>query len=279
VGVLIALFAAATYGAGDFFGGLAAKRTSVLTVVPVTGLFGLATALIVVPFLSPHAPSSSDLVLGAIIGVIGAGAIGFLYRGLAIGRMSVVAPITAVIAAIVPVGFGIFTGERPSPAVVVGIVMALGAVALVSASSNEDVTGEPEPRRSGIVEAFAAGVGFGLLYVVLSLTSRGVWPLVAARCVSVALVAAVALCMRRFSMPTRGSLATMAVAGSLDMVGNVLYVVALRYTLISVAAVLTSLYPASTVMLARIVLKEKLGRLQWIGVACAVAGIALIARG
>ena len=279
MGALIALLAAATYGAGDFFGGLAAKRTSVLTVVPVTGIFGLATALIAVPFLSPNAPPASDLVLGAIIGAIGAGAIGFLYRGLAIGRMSVVAPITAVIGAIVPVGFGIFKGERPSVAVIAGIVMALGAVALVSASSNEDVSGQPEPRASGVLEACAAGLGFGLLYVVLSMTSRGVWPLVAARCVSVALVGAAALCVRRFAMPARASLATMAVAGSLDMVGNVLYVVSLRYTLISVAAVLTSLYPASTVILARLVLKERLGRLQLIGVACAVAGIALIARG
>jgi drug/metabolite transporter (DMT)-like permease len=279
LGIVIALFAALTYGAGDFFGGLATKRESVLTVVPVSGLFGLATALLAVPFLSPHAPPRSDLELGALTGVVGGGAIAFLYRGLAIGRMSVVAPITAVIAAVVPVGFGIFTGERPSWSVAVGIVLALGAVALVSSSSDEDVTGQPEPRRSGIGEALAAGVGFGLLYVVLSQTSKGVWPLVAARCVSVALVAAVALATRRLTLPSRSSLATIASSGVLDMAGNLLYVVSLRYTLISVAAVITSLYPASTVMLARIVLSERLGRVQWIGVCCAVVGIALIARG
>src|SRR4029077_1658437 len=106
----------------------------------------------------------------------------------------------------------------------------------VSSSSDEDVAGQPEPRRSGLLEAFAAGVGFGLLYVVLSQTSRGVWPLVAARCVSVALVLAVALALRRFALPSRATLPTIAWSGVLDMLGNILYVVSLRFTLISVAA-------------------------------------------
>jgi drug/metabolite transporter (DMT)-like permease len=280
LGVFLALLAALTYGAGDFFGGLSTKRDSVLTVVPISGLFGLATALAAVPFLSPHAPSRSDLVLGALIGAIGGAAIAFLYRGLSVGPMSVVAPITAVIAAIVPVAFGVVVGgERPSIFVMLGIVLAMGAVALVSSSSDRDVSGQPEPRRSGVVDAFAAGVGFGLLFVVLSQTSRGMWPLVAARVVSVALVGVIALATRRFAMPSRGSLKTIAASGFFDMLGNVLYVVSLRYTLLSVAAVVTSLYPASTVMLARLVLAERLGRVQWLGVGCAAVGIALIARG
>jgi drug/metabolite transporter (DMT)-like permease len=280
LGVIIALLAAATYGAGDFFGGLATKRDSVLTVVPFSGLVGLATALAAVPLLSPHMPSRLDLELGALIGAIGGAAIAFLYRGLSIGPMSVVAPITAVIAAIVPVAFGVVIGgERPSIAVALGIVLALGAVVLVSSSSDRDVSGAPEPRRSGILDAFLSGIGFGLLFVVLSQTSRGVWPLVAARVVSVALVAGVALAMGRLAAPSRASLPTIAASGFFDMIGNVLYIVSLRYTLLSVAAVVTSLYPASTVMLARLVLAERLGRVQWLGVGCAAVGIALIARG
>lgn len=279
MGVLIALFAAVAYGAGDFFGGLSTKRASVLAVVPVSGVFGLITALAAVPLLSPGPPPPRDLVLGAVTGAIGGAAIAFLYRGLAIGRMSVVAPITAVIAAIVPVCFGVFVGERPSWLAAAGILLALASVALISSPSDRDVTGAPEPRRSGIAEACAAGVGFGLLYVVLSQTTRGIWPLVAARCVSVALVGAVALALRRFALPSRASLPPIAASGLLDMAGNILYVVSLRYTLISIAAVLTSLYPASTVMLARIVLSERLARIQWVGVACALAGIALIAHG
>jgi len=279
LGVIIALAAAAVYGAGDFFGGLATKRDSVFTVVPLTGLIGLATALIAVPLLSPGPPSARDLELGALVGIFGGVAIACLYRGLAIGSMSVVAPITAVIAAVVPVGFGLFIGERPSAIAIIGIVLAIGAVALISSSSHEDVSGQAEPRRAGLVEAFAAGIGFGLLYVILSQTSRGMWPLVAARVVSVASVGAVALALGRFTVPAPKSLRTMAWSGVLDMGGNVLYLLSLRYTFISVAAVITSLYPASTVMLARMVLGERLGRLQWFGVGCAAIGIALIARG
>ncbi|HET9342766.1 MAG TPA: DMT family transporter [Candidatus Eremiobacteraceae bacterium] len=279
MGVIIALAAAAVYGAGDFFGGLATKRDSVLTVVPLTGLFGLATALLAVPLLSPGPPSARDLELGALVGVFGGVAIACLYRGLAIGSMSVVAPITAVIAAVVPVGYGFVIGERPSTIAIIGIVLAIGAVALISSSSHEDVSGQAEPRRAGLVEAFAAGIGFGLLYVILSQTSRGMWPLVAARVVSVASVGAVALALGRFTVPAPKSIRTMAWSGVLDMGGNVLYLLSLRYTFISVAAVITSLYPASTVMLARMVLGERLGRLQWLGVGCAAIGISLIARG
>jgi len=279
LGVIIALLAAATYGAGDFFGGLATKREAVLTVVPFSGVFGLVTALAAVPLLSPHPPSQSDLVLGAWTGAIGGAAIAFLYRGLSVGPMSVVAPITAVIAAIVPVAYGVAVGgERPSIVVGIGIALALGAVALVSSSSDQDVTGQPEPRRSGIVHALAAGLGFGLLFVILSRTSLGMWPLVAARCVSVAAVGVVAIAMRRLTMPNSRSLATIAASGTLDMIGNVLYLVSLRYAMLSVAAVVTSLYPASTVMLARLVLAERLGRVQWLGVGCAAVGIALISQ-
>lgn len=279
MGVFIALAAAAVYGAGDFFGGLATKRDSVFTVVPVTGLFGLATALLAVPLLSPGAPSARDIGLGAIVGLVGAVAIACLYRGLAIGSMSVVAPITAVIASVVPVGFGLFVGERPSAIVIAGIVLAIGAVGLISSSSHEDVSGQAEPSRAGVVEAFVAGFGFGLLYVVLSLTSRGMWPLVAARVVSVASIGVVALALRRFTRPSAASLRTMACSGIFDMGGNVLFLLSLRHTFIAVAAVITSLYPASTVILARFVLAERLGRIQWIGVGCAAVGIALIAHG
>lgn len=279
MGVALALLAAVVYGAGDFLGGLASKRTTVFTVVPISGLFGLITAIAAVPIFSPGPPSTRDLELGAIIGVIGAGAIAFLYQGLAVARMSVVAPITAVVAAVVPVTFGLIIGERPGAGAIVGILLALVAVALVSSASDEDVTGQPEPRRSGIVESLISGIGFGLLYVVLSQTSHGMWPLVAARTVSVLVVAIAAVAAGKLAPPARGSLGTIAFSGILDMGGNVFYLLALRHTLISVAAVVTSLYPASTVVLARIVLREKFNRVQWIGVACAAAGLVLIARG
>ena len=279
MGVVIALLAAATYGAGDFFGGLSAKREPVLVVVTFSGVFGLLTASAAVLWLDPSAPPALDLELGALAGAIGGGAIACLYRGLAIGRMSVVAPLTAVIAAIVPVVFGMAVGERPSVLVFAGIVVALTAVGLISSASDEDVTGQPEPRRAGIAFAAGAGVGFGLLYVVLSQTSHGMWPLIAARTVSVTLVGVSGLALGRLALPARAALPTIAWSGVLDMLGNILYLISLRYTYIAIAAVLTSLYPASTVILARVVLSERLGRLQWLGVGCAAAGIAMIAHG
>jgi len=279
VGVLIALLAAVAYGSADFFGGLATKRSSVLTVVLTASAFGCLTALVAGPLLRPHAPTARDVELGALMGLISGAALASLYRGLAVARMSVVAPITAVVAAIVPVAFGQFIGERPSWVVAIGIVLAIGAVGLISTSSHEDVAGQPEPMRSGIPEALLAGLGFGMAYVILSQTSRGMWPLVSARVASFVIVGGAALATRRLAVPTRHTLPPAASSGTLDMVGNILYLVSLRYTLISVAAVLASLYPASTVVLARIVLKERLGRVQWIGVACAGVGIALIAHG
>jgi drug/metabolite transporter (DMT)-like permease len=279
MGVILALFAAASYGTGDFFGGLASKRAPLAMVVWASGLVGLLTALLAVPLLSPGSPPPHDLALGAGAGIVGGAAIACLYRGLAIGRMSVVAPITAVVAAVVPVVFGVLLGERPTPLALAGIACALAAVAAISRSADEDVTGMPEPRRSGIVEAFGAGAGFGVLYILLAQTSHGMWPLVASRCVSVACAAAVALVSRRMAAPPRAIVPTIAACGFFDTSGNALYLLALRHTLIAIAAVLTSLYPATTVVLARIVLRERLARIQWAGVLLAAVGVALIAAG
>ena len=277
MGVLLALLAAASYGTGDFFGGIASKRATIFVVVPASGVFGLATALLAAALLDPGPPPARDLILGAATGIVGAVAIAALYRGLAIARMSVVAPITAVVASVVPVAFGIATGERPGLRALCGIVLALASVALISWRSDEDVQGTPEPRRRGLVEAFLAGAGFGVLYVLLSQTSHGMWPLVAARAVSVSVAAIVALALGRFALPTRAALPAIAMCGVFDMAGNAFYLIALRHTFIAVAAVLTSLYPASTVVLARTVLGERLGAVQWWGVATAAVAVALIA--
>ena len=275
MGVLFAIASAALYGTGDFFGGMAAKRLSIWVVVPVSGLFGLLTACAATAVLSPGVPLRSDLELGALAGIVGGGAIACLYRGLAIARMSVVAPITAVVAAVVPVVYGIAIGERPALGAFIGIVLALVAVALVSASAQEDVSGKPEPASAGLALALAAGLGFGLLYVILARTSHAMWPLVAARTTSTLAVGTLAIVTRRFGSP-RPALGSTAMSGVFDMFGNVLYLLALRHTLVAIAAVVTSLYPASTVLLARLVLRERLTSVQWMGVACAGAGIVLI---
>ena len=181
MGIVLALAAALVYGAADFFGGLASKRNVVWGVVFVSGVTGLVTAIVALPLLGLGPPQPRDLELGAIVGVVGLIGIAALYRGLAIARMSVVAPITAVVAASVPIFYGVVRGERPSLPAIIGIVLALGAVALVSRSSDEDVAGDPEPQRAGLLLALLSGLGFGLVYVLLAASSRGAWPLVASR--------------------------------------------------------------------------------------------------
>jgi drug/metabolite transporter (DMT)-like permease len=279
MGIVLALAAALVYGAADFFGGLASKRNVVWGVVFVSGVTGLITALVALPLLGLGPPQPRDLELGAIIGVVGLIGIAALYRGLAIARMSVVAPITAVVAASVPILYGILRGERPSLPAIIGIVLALGAVALVSRSSDEDVAGDPEPQRAGLLLALLSGLGFGLVYVLLAASSRGAWPLVASRTMFVILTGLIVWRMRLPALTVRGTTGFAVLTGVLDMGANVLYLLSLRYTLVAIAAVIASLYPASTVMLARIVLHERLHSVQWAGVACALAGVILMARG
>lgn len=276
MGIVLALVAAVTYGVADFFGGLATKRSAVWTVVVLTGLCGLATALACVPLLSPAPPPPRDLEIGAVIGLASAAGLATFYRGLAVARMSIVAPITAVLAAVVPVIYGAVRGERLSAVGFAGIALALVAVFFVSRASDEDVAGQPEPARFGVVYGLGAGFAFGLIFVLLSATSRGVWPLVMSRCVSVVIVGVSAAIAGRLTRPAPGSAAVIIAAGVLDMAANVAYLLALRNTLISIAAVVTSLYPASTVLLARIVLHERLGPVQWLGVGCAFIGVILL---
>lgn len=276
MGALLALTAAVIYGAADFLAGLATKKSAVWTVVVLTSVVGLATALIFVPVLRSGLPSARDLELGLLIGVCsGSGLVAF-YQGLAVSRMSVVAPITAVLAALMPALYGVLRGEHLAPTGFAGIALALVAVFLVSRASDEDVSGQPEPARSGWIYGLAAGVAFGLIFVLLAMTSRGVWPLVASRCTNIALIGGLAMVTGRLSPPARPTYWMILVAGALDMLANIAYIVALRFTLVSIAAVVTSLYPASTVLLARVVLHERLGAVQWIGVACALIGVLLL---
>jgi drug/metabolite transporter (DMT)-like permease len=301
VGVILGLLAGITYGASDFIGGLASRRSSTLSVVVISQLAGLVVLLLLLPILPSATPTHSDLLWGLLAGVGGAAGITLLYRGLAIGRMSLVSPITAVVAAIVPLSFGLLTHERPSMLALVGVAIALIAVVLVSTT---EMPGEPasnaapglvgsqharETARAiqnwwsqpGLIEAVLSGIGIGIFYVLIAHTNRnsGLWPLACSRSASMSIVALLALTMSRSLVPARGSLAAIIFAGIIDMLANALYLVGTRYGLLSIVAVLASLYPASTVLLARVVLHEKLTKLQVAGVGCALAAVALISAG
>lgn len=286
--VILGLGAAIAYGAGDFAGGLVSRRTNVLVVVGLSQVIGTAT-LIPVLFLVGGHLTSSAVGWGAISGIAGGIGVILLYTGLARGRMSVVAPVTAVLAAIVPVGFGLFEGERPTILALAGVVIALGAVGLVSAAPDPGAPGggagtdDPSVRDepSGIIEALGAGIGFGFFFVALAKagSDSGLYPILFARVGSLGLVGTIILFTRPSVTGLRGSRAGIIVAGVLDVAANVLYLLATRQGLLSLVAVLTSMYPATTVLLARTVLHERFARAQTVGLILAAAAVALIATG
>jgi drug/metabolite transporter (DMT)-like permease len=272
--VILATACAVVYGTADFFGGLATRRSRVLAVVALSQLAGLALILVLLPAL-PGLFSGGALAWGLGAGLSGAAGLVLFYRALARGVMSVVAPTTAVTSAALPVMYGLARGERPAPLALAGVVLALGSVLLVS----QDRTTGKGGSRGSVVTALAAGAGFGGFFILLDIApdGAGLWPLVGARVSSIMLVVGLALATRRALRPSAGSMPIILAAGVLDMVANVLYLLAKQQGLLSLVVVLVSLYPASTLLLARQVLGERLHAIQVTGVACALGAVALIA--
>ncbi len=279
--IAFALACALVYGAADFLGGVAARRVSAVAVVVWSQTVGLAVLLAAMPFLggSPHLP---DLLWGVACGCAGGFAVALLYRALAIGTMGVISPMAAA----VPVAFGIARGERPATLAVFGIGFAMLAVVMVSAATPRPTTEDADaplarreqPRRfpPGIPEAIWAGIAFGFLFIGLSQTraEAGLFPMLTMRLTSLSLLVGSGLVLRQPMRVSRPSFRTIAFAGALDMIANVLFVIASHSGgSLSVVAVAASLYPAGTVALAAIVLRERLVRVQWAGVAIAFAGV------
>ncbi|HWC15071.1 MAG TPA: EamA family transporter [Actinomycetota bacterium] len=283
--ILLSLLAAATYGAADFVGGYVTKRAHVLAVVFLSQAFGTIPFLIAFPLINDAGFSRAALAWGAAAGVGGATGVILLYAGLAAGRMSVVAPITAVEAACVPVIFGLIRGERPGAIALMGIVVAVIAVGLISAAPEPAPPGQPHVRQgrlpAGVPHALGAGAAFGAFFIFLDHAGdyAGLWPLVGARIASLSIAGTAILVSIRTLRVPRGTGRAIAGAGALDFTANVFYLLASRAGLLSLVAVITSMYPASTVLLARIVLKERLVATQLAGLACAVAGVIMIATG
>jgi uncharacterized membrane protein len=272
------LAAAASYGAADFLGGVLARRSGSIVVVFVSQAAGFVP--IAALLLVEDAPvRTTALLWGGLAGLAGGTGVGLLYRGLAVGRMSVVAPVTGVIAAVAPVVFGLIIGERPGAAAMAGVLIALIAVLLVSGGIS--IADRPSPSESGLAPAFVAGAAFGAFFIFLERAGDdvGLWPVLAARAASTLLFLVAALVTKTPLRVDLRSASVMSVVGVLDVAAIVLYVLATREGLLSLVAVLTSMYPAMTVLLARAVLKERFVRPQMIGLGLAGAGIALIALG
>jgi drug/metabolite transporter (DMT)-like permease len=277
-GPLLALAASLSWGLGDFLAGLRARRLPVLTVLVVSQAAGVATIAVVVAVRGEAPPSAQSLGYAALAGAAGAIGLAALYRGLAVGSMSVVAPISAT-AAVVPVVFGVLTGERPSPAQGAGIVLAVAGVVLASRSRGVDGRGRAVAEGAGL--ALVAALAFGLLLVALGEASEGdaLWATLGMRAASFSLLVVTALVLRPSLALAERDLSVLVLIGILDTAGNALFALATTESLLSVVAVLGQLYPVVTVLLARTLLGERLSTGQGAGVVGAFAGVALITAG
>jgi drug/metabolite transporter (DMT)-like permease len=279
VTVVLALLSALAYGVSDFVGGLTTRRIDVWT----TAAFAQMVSLLVVVIpavLSDGSPAGTDLAWGAVAGVGSAAGTMFLYRGLARGRMSVVAPISAVGSAVVPVVVAVLTGERPAALAWVGVGCALPAIWLVS-QAERDLDASATSTRASVVDGLLAGAGFGLLFVALGQVPEeaGLLPVVAMQAASSTLLVVAAYGIGNGLRWRRDAVAGPAAAGVLAAAATVLFQLATQSGLLTVASVLTALYPAMTVLLAAAVLKERIARRQAGGLALAVVAVALVAAG
>ncbi|TKJ19928.1 EamA family transporter [Blastococcus sp. CCUG 61487] len=274
--VVLALSSAVVYGASDFLGGLASRRAPVHGVVAVSQVAGVTALLVLLPWLGGPV-SGADLAWGAASGVAGAAGLLVFFRALAGGVMSVVAPVTAVTAAAVPVLGGLLGGERIGPWATAGIVLALLAVVLVSAEGGLSALRSAAP--GSLAPALVAGVAFGCFFVLLDRTGddTGLTPLVAARAASIVLVLLVARAGRRPLRISRASAPLVLTSGLGDMTANALFLLATQEGGdLAIVGVLASLYPVSTVVLAQVLLRERLVPAQLAGLVAAVAAVVLI---
>lgn len=287
--VLLALTAAASWGASDFFGGLAGRRVSgdvsvsVSLVSHVIGALGLTIVALIV---GADVVTARDAGFSMAAGIGGASGVALLFRGLAIGKMGVVAPITGAGAAALPVVVGVVTGDSPTLLAWSGVLLALVAIVLVSREPTGDATvAGATPRLGlrtpGVREAIGAGLGFGIIFVMLDRTSEaaGLWPLVPMKLTSIVLLAGFGLLAGRELVPPRIVWPFVLTVGVLDNAANVAYLLATRRGLLALVAVVSALYPVGTVVLARLVLDERLARHQLGGLALAGVAVALISVG
>lgn len=268
----LSLLAGVSWGGGDFSGGLAAKRASVFRVVAIAHACGLLAMLAMVRVTGESVPPRSDLLWGAFAGLAGALGIAALYKALAIGRMGVVAPVASVVSGVLPVLFSLRVEGMPDRIQLFGFALALVSIWLV-ARPNEFVDSH-----RGLGLAVLAGFMFGLFLIGgRQAGHHGVfWPLVSARVASTTLMFTIVAIAPRDTRPLRAVLWPMVLSGLLDSAGNALFIAATRHGRLDVATVLSSLYPATTVILARVLLKEQMSVTQVAGIVGALVSVALI---
>ena len=290
---VFALAAAMLYGSADFLGGAATRGAHVLSVVLMSGVAG-AAVILAAAVVSGEPARAAGAGWGIGAGAIGTVGLMIFYAGLAAGPMTVVSPISALVATVLPVGAALAEGERPAAAVYPGAVLCLVAIVLVSSggSPRSHAAGPQRPGPAGaapgrhlagraVVFGIASGASFGLFFLFLRNAGQSgeLWPVLAARLSGLAVILIAAVVMRRGPVPRSAGrrifLAALG-AGAVDAIANICYVSATREGLFGLAVVLTSLYPGVTVLLARVVLGERMRWAQRVGLAIAALGIALV---
>ena len=281
--ILLGLAAAVLYGSGDFLGGMATRKAHVLAVLTVAETAAVIAALTATA-MWPGPASLAGLAWGISAGLTGGLGLIIFYIGLATGPMSVVAPLSGLVSTILPVTVALAEGERPGAGVYAGALLCL--VAIVLASSAGDTSAVRRPGRTGpgraIGYGIASGASFGLFFLLIRNAGQSgeLWPVAAGRIGELAIVLIAAAVLRRGLLP-RGAggrlLLAAAGAGVIDVVANICYVAATRTGMFGLAVVLASLYPGVTVLLARVVLGERLRWVQRAGLGLAAIGILLVA--
>ncbi|HSE07606.1 MAG TPA: EamA family transporter [Nocardioidaceae bacterium] len=282
--IILALYSAFAYGLSDFVGGLVSRRVSAWPVAVVGQLSATVCTALVAAFVT-GSPTGQDFAWALLAGVGSGVGTGFLYRGFASGRMSVVAPVSAVGAAVVPVFAGFVGGERLSFVVWAGIALALPGIWLVSSTAEELPPDGPPPSRAslaeGVVDGILAGLGFGVLFAALGQVPEeaGLWPLALAQAVSLPAVVLLATLLRAGWLPRHRYTWWALLAGPLGATATGAFLLATQGGYLTVAGILASLYPATTVVLAALVLHEKVHRAQGVGLGLCATAIALVAGG
>lgn len=276
--IIFGLASALTWGAGDFTGGLAARRVGAYRSVFYAEVIGTIFLFIVIGFTGETMPGTHTMIFAALAGMMGSVGLMLLYHAMAVGMMSIAAPVSALLAAALPVAVGMFTEGLPDILTVIGFGFALFAVWMISQSESgvKDILSHLADLRLPLI----AGLGFGFYFVFMhEATGEGgavIWPMVFSRAGGMLLITSYLIVTRANWKIEPGALPIISLNGILDLGGNFFFILAGQAGRLDVASVLSSLFPGATVILAWIILKERLNRNQWIGVVCALTAIVLM---
>jgi drug/metabolite transporter (DMT)-like permease len=265
---------ALSWGAGDFSGGFASRRCHVLTVILFSQIIGAVFLLGFALLFKEQFPPVTHMLRGGLAGIFGVLGLMALYKGLASGRMGIVAPLSAVITAMIPIIYAFFNEGPPKITQVAGFGMALLAVWLLSYTKSDS-----KIQRHELYLPVLAGLGFGLFFIFIdsASTQSVLWPLVGTRLASIALTAILYMVNGKPAIPQNRHFFYIFLAGIFDVMGNTFFAFAAHLGRLDISATLSSLYPAATVLLAWLILKEKLLRQHWLGVFLALVSLSLIA--